>query len=79
MKPYVIIHSIGSQDILPDDKYQYILDNLDKSLQLNSISFYKDGRICYFSIMYKEDDVLTIFVSANDVNASISFKTVKTK
>lgn len=60
MKPTVIIKSLESQYILEDEKYQYILDNLDKPLPLAAIRWSSSGELTHFVIHYK-DDTITIF------------------
>lgn len=39
--PKVIIHSINKQGVLSDRKYQYIIDNLGKPLDMCDFSFHK--------------------------------------
>ena len=60
MQPTVTIKCIRNQWILKDEKYQYLLNNLNKPLPLAGIWWTDDGTIDHIIIRHDEG-IITLF------------------
>ena len=58
---YVKINSIKSQYLLTDYEFEYILENIGKSLPLECINYNPDGKLSFISIYDSEGDVIVLF------------------
>lgn len=45
-----------------EEKYQYLLDNLNSELIIGCLSYYRDGRLCSISVFYN-DTIIVLFAS----------------
>lgn len=62
MQPVVIIHHIGRKEVLKNDEFQFIVENLHKPLAVASMHWNKEGELCLLTLFHK-DTVLTLFNS----------------
>ena len=73
MQPVTItIKSIGSQYLLEDEKYQYLLDNLNKPLKIKMLWFDDNGCLNHIAIDWPEaEEIITLFKN-NNIEGEIS-------
>ena len=60
MNPTVTIKSIKNKHLLTDKAYNYILENIDKPLQLAAVWFNSKGKLAYLTVHFG-DTVITFF------------------
>ncbi len=60
MNATVIIKSIKNRHVMTDKEYNYILENVGKPLQLATMWFDGDGRLCDFAV-YFGNTVIVLF------------------
>lgn len=60
MNPTVTIKSIKNRHLLTDKEYDYILENIDKPIQLADAWFDREGQLIHFTV-YFGDTVITLF------------------
>lgn len=70
----VSIKSIGEQNILSDDNFKFIKDNLNRPLQLNSIDWFDDGKVCSITVFRTNgrDRIITLFPSSNELEYEVT-------
>lgn len=59
----VYIKQLGEREThQSEEKYQYLLDNLNNEIPIGSINWYRDGTLCTIAVLYK-DTIITVFAS----------------
>ena len=70
----VCIKSMNNKNILSDRDVKFIKDNLNKPLQLNSIDWFDDGRVCSITV-FRTDGygrIVTLFPDSNELEYEVT-------
>ena len=68
----VKIHSINEQGILTNDDFAWIINHLNKPLQIMGLNFNNDDGNVWLITVYKEDNsIITLFVNTNEIKFTV--------
>ena len=68
----VTINSIGKQNIMSDEDFEWVKENLNKPLPLSSIEWSKEGRLMYIAVWKDsiEPSVVILWIEENKVSCT---------
>lgn len=65
------IKNIGRRDILKDEDYRFICDNINEPLRIMSINYDREGNVWSIAVYKGDSDCVSLFVDTNALEYEI--------